>query len=148
MVRQLVPWYVNIGKRQVKAPKIYFRDSGILHLLLGVRTSFELDLHPKVGASWEGFALEQVIKKHNKSSVECFFWSTYSGAEIDLIFLEGGRWYGFEFKRGDVPKRTKSMMIALEELKLEKITVIYPGKENYSLHEKIEVIGLESYILN
>ena len=146
MVRQLQPWYENLKKRQVKAAKIYFRDSGILHTLLNLDNMQQLKLHPKLGASWEGFALEEVVRKHNKTPEECFFWSTYSGAELDLMFIESGKRIGFEFKYSDAPKLTKSMQVALEELNLAELYVIHPGKESYLLHDKIKVIGLKSYI--
>lgn len=146
MIRQLSPWHENMKKRQVKASKIYFRDSGILHTLFKINTLHDLQLHPKIVASWEGFALEEVIRKHNKNPEECFFWSTHSGAELDLMFLEAGKRMGFEFKYSDPPKLTKSLQRALEELKLAEINVLYPGDKDYRIHDKIKVIGLKNYI--
>jgi predicted AAA+ superfamily ATPase len=142
MIRQLQPWYANIKKRQVKAPKIYFYDTGILHALLGTRTMNELLAHPKHGASWEGYVIEEVIRSVDPDDV--YFWATHQGAEIDLIFFKGGRMYGVEIKRADAPTMTPSMRIALEDLKLERIAVIYPGEKRYSLHKKVEVVPFET----
>ncbi len=141
MVRQLSPWYENIGKRIVKAPKFFIRDSGILHTLLNLRNIEDLQKNPKLGASWEGFALEQIIQLSNQGR-NVFFWSTHGGAEMDLVINYGGKRFGFEIKYADAPSTTKSMHIAINELSLEKVFVIYPGKERYSLTEKIEVLPL------
>ncbi len=140
VLRQLQPWYANIKKRQVKAPKIYFRDTGILHALLGTRTLDELLAHPKHGASWEGYVINQVIDSIKPDDV--YFWATHQGAEIDLVFTKGGKMYGVEVKRADAPTMTPSLRIALEDLKLERIAVIYPGQKSYSLHKKIDVMPL------
>lgn len=140
MVRILPPWYVNIGKRLVKHPKVYIRDSGVLHYLLSIKDEEFLQVHPKIGASWEGFALEQTAKVIEKEPEELFFWSTHKGAEIDLFWMENGKHWGVEFKYGSSPKLTPSMRTAMEDLKLEKIWVIYPGKDRYKIHEKIEVL--------
>jgi predicted AAA+ superfamily ATPase len=142
MIRQLQPWYANIKKRQVKAPKIYFHDTGILHALLGVRTMNELLAHPKHGASWEGYVIEEVI--HSVEPDDVYFWATHQGAEIDLVFSKGGRMYGVEIKRADAPTMTPSMRVALEDLKLERITVIYPGEKRYSLHKKVDVVPFKT----
>ncbi len=142
MIRQLQPWYANIKKRQVKAPKIYFHDTGILHALLGARTMNELLAHPKHGASWEGYVIEEIIRSVEPDDV--YFWATHQGAEIDLVFTKGGRMYGVEVKRADAPTMTPSMRIALEDLKLERIAVIYPGDKRYSLHKKVEVVPFET----
>lgn len=141
MVRQLQPWHVNIKKRQVKAPKIYIRDTGMLHALLGLKTESDLFGHPKCGASWEGFAIEEIIRVVQPDDV--YFWATHNGAEVDLIFLKGGHMYGVECKRADAPVMTPSMRIALNDLKLKRIVVIYPGKQRYLLHKKVEVVPLE-----
>lgn len=145
MVRQLQPWHENLLKRQVKAPKIYFRDSGIFHSLIGITNRFELKIHPKLGASWEGFALEEIIRMHQVSHDACYFWSTYSGAELDLMILQNNKKLGFEFKYCDAPSLTRSMQIALNDLKLDQLTVVYPGDVNYKLADKIEVKSLASF---
>ena len=142
MVRQLQPWFANVNKRQVKAPKIYFRDSGLLHSLLGVTSHALLDVHPSVGASWEGFALEAVIRELELGPTECFFWATHAGAELDLYTQSGGNRWGFEFKRADAPKLTPSMRTALDDLKLTKLFVVFPGNQTYPLHERVTAIGL------
>lgn len=147
MIRQLQPWHENISKRQVKAPKIYFRDSGIFHSLTGVTDWSSLRLYPKIGASWEGFALEEVIRSYQAGIEECYFWSTYSGAELDLLIIQKGKKFGFEFKYCDAPSITKSMQIALLDLKLDSLTVIYPGDVDYKLTDKIEVKSLKSILL-
>jgi predicted AAA+ superfamily ATPase len=142
MVRQLQPWHQNLGKRQVKAPKVYIRDSGLMHSLLGIRTEKELAGHPKCGASWEGFAIEEVLKM--AAPDEAYFWATHQGAELDLLILKGGRRLGFEFKYADAPTITNSMRIALEDLELERITIVYPGDRSYDLDERISVMPLGS----
>jgi len=139
MVRQLQPWHENLGKRQVKASKIYFRDSGILHALCNIQNSAELLHHPKIGASWEGFALEEVIRHFSLRGEECYFWSTYGGAELDLFFIHNNKRIGIEFKYSDAPSLTKSMQIAVTDLKLDHLFVLYPGTVDYPLTEKIEV---------
>ncbi len=147
MVRQLQPRHENISKRQVKSRKIYFRDTGILHTLLGIKDLSELLRHPKPGVSWEGFAPEEVIRYHKADPYECYFWCTQSHAEPDLLLIKDGEKKGFEFKYGDAPKLTKSMVIAMQDLKLDELTVIYPGVKSYFLQEKIRVISLKDYIL-
>lgn len=142
MVRQLQPWFANVAKRQVKAPKLYFRDSGLLHSLLGITSRAQLDVHPVVGASWEGFALEAVIRELGLSPTECFFWATHAHAELDLLCHLRGRPYGFEFKRTDAPKVTPSMKIALEDLRLEHLYVLFPGSKSFPLAERITALGL------
>lgn len=146
MVRQLTPWYENIAKRQVKSPKIYFRDSGLFHTLLNVNDINELRINPRIGSSWEGFALESVIRHIGADAQDCYFWATHNQAELDLFIVEGMKRRGFEFKYTQAPKITPSMKIALEDLQPEKITVIYPGKKRYFLHDKIECIGLEEFL--
>ena len=144
MVRQIQPWHANIKKRQVKAPKVYIRDTGVLNSLLGLKTEAEVLRHPSCGASWEGYVIEEVI--HLVEPDDMYYWATHQGAEIDLVFTKGGRMYGVEVKRADAPTMTPSMRIALEDLKLEHITVIYPGNKRYSLHKKIDVVPFETII--
>ncbi len=140
MVRQLQPWHENISKRQVKAPKIYFRDSGLLHSLLDIPDHHHLMVHPRLGASWEGFALEQILQVVGPT--EPYFWATHSGAEVDLFFSKDGKRYGVEFKYNEAPKISKSMHIALGDLGLSHLYVIYPGKESYPVAENISVVSL------
>ena len=142
MVRQLQPWHANIKKRQVKAPKVYIRDTGVLHALLGLKNESETLKHPRCGASWEGFVIEEVIRSVDPDDI--YFWATHNGAEIDMVFTKGGRMYGVECKRADTPAMTPSIRIALEDLKLERIAVIYPGEKRYSLHKKVEVVPFET----
>ena len=138
MVRQLQPWHANLRKRQVKAPKVYVRDSGLLHQLLGIDTANGLMSHPKLGASWEGFAIEQVLVAEPHD--EAFFWATHQGAEIDLILRRGDRLLGVECKRTDAPKVTRSIKIALADLELERVAVVYPGERRYPLADRIEAV--------
>ena len=140
MVRQLQPWFENISKRQIKAPKIYFRDSGILHSLLDIPDHHHLMGHPRLGASWEGFALEQILQIVGPT--EPYFWATHSGAEVDLFFSKDGNRYGVEFKFNEAPKISKSMHIAVGDLGLSHLYVIYPGKESYPVAENISVVSL------
>src|ERR1017187_3339627 len=140
MVRQLPPWFENLGKRQVKAPKVYICDSGLLHTLLDIGTARDLALHPKVGASWEGYAIEEVIKALRPEA--SYYWATHGGAELDLLLLKGGRRIGIECKRTDAPTLTPSMRIALEDLKLSELKVVYPGDRRYWLAPKVEAIPL------
>lgn len=144
MVRRLQPWFENISKRQVKSPKLYFRDSGLLHALLGVATPRDLDVHPRVGASWEGFALECVVRELGVAPGECFFWSTHADAELDLLVFLRGKRYGFEFKRSDAPTVTRSMRIALSDLKLEHLFAVFPGEGEFPLDDKISAVGLDA----
>lgn len=143
MIRQLAPWYENVGKSMVKSPKLYIRDSGVLHNLLNIRSMTELIRHPKLGASWEGFALEQIIRLSEQSR-NAFFWATHGGAEIDLVLNVFGERWGFEIKYADAPKKTKSMVMSLENLELNRIYVVYPGKRAYFISDKIEAISLSS----
>jgi predicted AAA+ superfamily ATPase len=140
MVRVLPPWFANLRKRQVKSPKVYLRDSGLLHSLLGTTDRRVLDSHPKRGASWEGFALEQVL--HVLGTRDAYFWATHAGAELDLMVLLNGQRHGFEFKLADAPGTTRSMRVALEDLDLEHIWVIYPGDQSYELDDRISVVPL------
>ena len=146
MVRRLSPWFENISKRQIKSPKIYFRDSGLLHNMLGIKDMDELIMHPKLGFSWEGFAVEEIIRHMNVDSEDCYFWGTQSGEELDLLVLKDGKKIGFEFKYTDSPKITKSMQIAMEDLKLDELNVIIPHAEKFALSEKVNVFGVEEFI--
>ncbi len=138
MVRQLQPWHENLGKRQVKSPKIYLRDSGLLHQLLGIRTDRDLLSHPKSGASWEGYAIEAALSRIQPE--EAYFWATHQGAELDLLLFKDGRRLGLEMKRTDAPTLTPSMRIALEDLRLERLVVLYPGNRRYPLAERVEAV--------
>jgi predicted AAA+ superfamily ATPase len=131
MVRQLQPWHENLGKRQVKSPKAYVRDTGLLHHLMGIGTQAELERHPKLGASWEGFVIESLLRRLKPDSA--YFWATHQGAELDLLCLRGGKRYGFEIKRADAPGLTASMRLALDDLRLDQLTVVYPGASRYQL---------------
>lgn len=144
MLRQLPPWYENLGKRQVKAPKVYVRDSGLLHSLLGIANQRDLEFHPKVGASWEGYAVEEVLKSFRPD--EAYYWATHNGAELDLLLFKDGRRIGVECKRADAPVLTPSMRIALTDLKLDRLCVLYPGERTYSLSKKVEVIPLAKFV--
>ena len=138
LVRQLPAWHENLGKRQVKAPKVYIRDSGLLHAVLGLATPHELLSHPKAGASWEGYVLEEVLRAVRPEAA--YFWATHTGAELDLLLLKGGRRYGVEVKRQDAPQLTPSMRIALDDLKLARLTVVYPGARRYALTDRVMVV--------
>ena len=141
MLRQLQPFHANLAKRQVKAPRVYLRDSGLLHALLGIRTPRDLLVHPKCGASWEGFALEQALRviPHD----EAWFWSTHQGAEIDLLLRQGDRLIGLECKRQDAPRRTRSMTTAKQDLALDHLYVLYPGPKRFVIGDKMEALPLE-----
>jgi predicted AAA+ superfamily ATPase len=140
MVRQLQPWYENTSKRQVKSPKIYIRDSGILHGLLDLPDMHTLYGHPQIGASWEGFAIEQILNLIRPARP--YFWATHNGAEIDLFLNYRGHRFGFEVKFNESPVITKSMRIALNDLKLDHLWVIYPGQHTYPVDEKITVMPI------
>lgn len=140
MIRQLQPWHENLGKRQVKSPKIYFRDTGLLHTLMGVKTLPELVTHPRAGASWEGFALEQMLRLARPD--QAYFWATHQGAELDLLMIKGQRRAGVEFKLADAPKVTSSMRIAMDDLKLEALYVVYPGPHRFTMADGIEAVPL------
>lgn len=143
MVRQLQPWFENLGKRQVKSPKIYLRDSGILHHLLSLGGYEALSGHPSVGASWEGFALEQVLRL--TGTRDAYFWSTQSGAELDLLLFRNGKRIGYEFKYSESPSVTRSMRIAMQDLRLDQLWVICPGDVRTRLDERIEVCGMVAW---
>jgi predicted AAA+ superfamily ATPase len=138
LLRQLQPWHENLAKRQVKSPKVYVRDSGILHALLHLTDSDAVLAHPKAGASWEGFLLEQVL--HHARPDEAYFWATHQGAELDLLMFKHGRRVGVEFKLADAPKLTPSMRIAVTDLKLDRLLVVYPGNKPYTLATGVDVI--------
>ena len=142
MIHQLQPYYANLKKRQVKSPKVYVRDSGLLHQLLGIDSMKSLFSHPKVGASWEGFVIEQLLKTQPHD--ESFFWATHQGAEIDLILRRGDTLYGVECKRTDAPRLTPSIRIALDNLNLKHVFVIYPGTQRFSLARQVEVVPLQA----
>ena len=144
MVRQLPPWFENLGKRQVKAPKVYIRDSGLLHALLGIGSRRDLELHPKVGASWEGYAVEEILKALRPG--EAYYWATHQGTEIDLLLFKRGRRIGIECKRMDAPVLTPSMRIALTDLKLDELHVAYPGDKRYALAKNVEVVPLAQLV--
>jgi hypothetical protein len=147
IIRTLHPWFENISKRQVKSPKIYFRDSGILHALLGLRDMKQLTGYPRLGSFWEGFALEEILRAYRAKQEECFFWATQSGAELDLLLHRNGKRLGFEFKYSDAPKITQSMRIAQEDLKLDHIYVIHPGHGSFPMTETITAYGLELFVM-
>ena len=142
LIRVLQPWHANISKRQVKAPKLYFRDSGLLHHLLGIHLARDLEHHPKVGASWEGYAMEEVLTAVEPD--EAYFWATHAGAELDLLLIKDGRRLGVEFKRADVPKLTPSIKIALADLELHQVAIVYPGNRAYALSEQVRACPLAS----
>ena len=144
MVRQLRPWFENLSKRQVKAPKIYIRDSGLLHILLGIESQRNLEFHPKIGASWEGYAVEEVLKALNPD--QTYYWATYQGAELDLLLFKRGKRIGVECKRMDAPVLTTSMRIALQDLKLDQLVVVYPGDRRYRLADRVEVVPLAEMV--
>lgn len=144
MIRSLPSWTENLGKRVRKAPKIYFRDSGVFHALQGIRSLPELQAHPKLGASWEGLALEHVLRVLRVEPGEAFHWGTHGGAELDLMLVRGGRRWGVELKYADAPRTTTSMRVALGDLKLERVFVIYPGDRDYTLDDRIHVLALRN----
>jgi hypothetical protein len=141
VARVLPPWFATIRKRQVKAPKMYIRDSGILHALLHLRTLPGVQSHPQLGASWEGFALEQVCGL--LGTRDAYFWATHGDAELDLLIRLGGKHYGFEFKYADAPGTSRSMHVALQDLSLEHLWVVYPGRQAYALADRISVLPFE-----
>jgi len=140
VLRQLQPWHANLRKRQVKSPKVYVRDTGLLHELLGIEDHTALLHHPKLGASWEGFAVEQVLA--TEPHTEAAFWATHQGAEIDLLLRRKGKLFGVECKRVDAPRLTPSIRIALEDLQLERVAVVYPGTRRYALSDRVEAVPL------
>jgi uncharacterized protein len=146
MVRTLAPWHENLSKRQVKAPKLYLRDSGLLHALLDIGDQLQLDGHPKLGASWEGFCIESIISQLQARPEQCYFWATHAGAELDLLIVAGGRRMGFEIKRTVAPHVTASMRIAMQDLKLDSLDVIHAGRDTYALAQGIRAVGMSRLV--
>ncbi|MBI3620633.1 MAG: ATP-binding protein [Nitrospirae bacterium] len=146
VVRQLLPWHENISKRQVKAPKVYITDSGLLHALLNLRTRVDVEHHPKVGASWEGFVLDAVIRHVRADRSECFYWATHGGAELDLLMIRGRRRLGFEVKRTMSPSVSPSMRIAMKDLGLTRLDLIYPGDQTFPLAKGIRAVAFPHLI--
>ena len=146
VVRQLPPWTENIGKRVVKSPKVYVADSGLLHTLLGIEKPADLTSHPKVGASFEGFALEQVIRRIKLRPRKAFVWATHSGAELDLLVIRGRRRLGFEFKRTDAPRLTRSMTVSLDTPGLDRIDVIHAGSHGFRMHGKVRAVPIQELL--
>jgi hypothetical protein len=146
VVRILQPWHENVSKRQVKSPKIYLADSGLLHTLLGLTNKADVESHPCLGASWEGFVIEQIVSQLNVRSEECFFWATHAGAELDLLIVRGKRRWGFEIKRTTSPTITASMKSALSDLKLGQLYIIHAGKHSFDLSKKIRAIALSNLL--
>lgn len=146
MVRRLSPWHENLAKRQVKSPKIYFRDSGIFHALLGAWTETSLRAHPKLGASWEGWVLEEAIRAHAATPEEAYFWATHNQAELDLLIVQDGRRIGYEVKYTDAPRLTPSMRIASRDLKLDELTVLFPGNQSFPLAERVRAVGFQAFL--
>ncbi|OGS04660.1 MAG: hypothetical protein A3G41_03090 [Elusimicrobia bacterium RIFCSPLOWO2_12_FULL_59_9] len=145
LARQLQPWRENIAKRQVKSPKVYLSDSGLLHSLLGLESRAALENHPRLGASWEGFAIEVVVQTLGARPEECFFWATHAGAELDLLVVKDGKRMGFEFKRTETPSLTPSMRIALKDLGLDRLEVICAGRERFPLAERVMAVPLRLF---
>jgi predicted AAA+ superfamily ATPase len=143
VVRQLSPWHANVKKRQIKSPKVYISDPGVLHALLGLRSRRDLDGHPKVGASWEGFALEQTIQRLGARTDECYFWGSHGGGEIDLFVIRGNKRLGFEFKRSSSPRATRSMNTAITDLSLSSLTVVHAGEKSFPIAPKIRAVALQ-----
>lgn len=140
VIRQLQPWHANLRKRQVKSPKVYVRDTGLLHELLGIESRTALLHHPKLGASWEGFAIEQVLS--SEPHTDAAFWATHQGAEIDLVLRRGGKLFGVECKRMDAPTLTSSIRHALVDLGLERVAVVYPGDRRYAISDRVEAVPI------
>lgn len=141
VARQLQPWTANIKKRQVRSPKVYVSDSGLLHALLGLRERRDLEAHPKLGGSWEGFLLEQVVQQLGARPEECYFWATHAGAELDLLVVRGRKRLGFEFKRAEAPAVSRSMRTALNDLELSSLDVVHAGRESFALGRKLRAVA-------
>jgi uncharacterized protein len=143
VLRQLPPWFENLSKRQVKSPKVYVADSGLLHTLLGLETREDVQGHPKVGASWEGFVLREVIERLGARSEEVFFWATQAGAELDLLVVRGRRRLGFEIKRTAAPRMAPSIRTAFDDLHLDRIDVVYPGEHTFPMAERVRALAFQ-----
>ena len=141
MVRSLKPWSANLKKRQIKTPKIYLRDSGLLHRLLDIRTRRDLERHPKIGASWEGFVIECILRVLRVRTTSCYFWGTHAGAELDLVIQQGGRLRGFEIKRTSAPRFTRSMRSAMDDLDLARLDLVHAGKDTFPLAERVRAVA-------
>ena len=146
VVRSLPPWYENLGKRQVKSPKVYIADSGLLHALLDVGSRAALEGHPKVGASWEGFVIQELVRRLGARREECWFWATHSGAELDLLVVRGERRIGFEVKRTTEPRFTSSMRSALAALRLDRLYVVHAGEESYQLGRSVRAMAFRNLL--
>lgn len=142
VLRQLRPWHENLGKRQVKSPKVYLADTGLLHSLLGIETREGLESHPKVGASWEGFVIEQLLSQLRRRWDQCYFWATHAGAELDVLIITERARHGFEIKRTSAPKVTPSMRHAMTDLRLDRLTVIHAGEHSFPLAERIRALSI------
>ena len=142
VVRQLSPWHENIGKRQIKSPKVFISDSGLLHALLNLPTMADIEAHPKIGASWEGFVIEQIVRHLGIEDDECYFWATHAGAELDLLVIRGRKRIGFEIKRTSSPHMTKSIRSALQDLKLHHLDIIHAGEHSFPLGNKVRAVAL------
>ena len=140
VVHQLQPWHENLKKRQVKSPKVFLSDSGILHTLLGLKSMADVEAHPKLGASWEGFVIGQVMARLHVRPDECYFWATHAGAELDLLVVRGRRRWGFEVKRTSSPAITPSMRAALSDLKLQRLFVVHAGEHTFDMAKKIRAL--------
>ena len=140
VVRQLLPWFENISKRQVRSPKVYIADSGVLHALLGLTDRTDVMSHPKVGASWEGFVIQQIVQLLRAPPEQRFHWSTHTGAKLDLLVVDGSRRYGFEVKRSEAPRLTRSMRSAVETLKLDRLDVVHAGTERYRMADRVRAL--------
>ena len=148
VVRQLAPWHENIAKRQVRSPKVYVADSGILHALLNLPTPADLEAHPKVGASWEGFVIDQLIRRLGVEANECFFWATHAGAELDLLLVRGKTRLGFEIKRTTAPAMTRSAHVALQDLKLKHLYIVHAGDHTFPLAERAQAVALSRLLVD
>lgn len=143
MLSRLQPWHANISKRQVKVPKIFFKDTGILHSFLGITDWDSLVGSPHLGASWESFALKQIIYLKDYDENDCYYWSAHQGPELDLLVMHKGKRLGYEFKFSESPQITKSMHIAMQDLKLDSLTIVNPGSDEYPIGDKINILGLK-----
>jgi uncharacterized protein len=146
VLRQLPPWHANLAKRQVRSPKVYVEDSGLLHTLLGIETGIDLAGHPKVGASWEGFLIKEIIERLNARVDECYFWAAHTGAEVDLLVVSGRRRLGFEIKRTTAPQLTRSMATVLTDLELERLDLVHAGEATFPLAANVRAVAAASLL--